>query len=70
MFPGLNYILDSASSERSWNSSSDNMHDGKLVTTPALVKTVSNFLLNILNLHPEELSVKLQEHGLVKLLFR
>ncbi|CAH1953846.1 unnamed protein product [Acanthoscelides obtectus] len=63
------YMRRLSGSECSWESSSS--RSGKeIVTTPALLKAFGCILLNMLSLNSEYVSSKLQEHGLVKLLFR
>ncbi|VEN41222.1 unnamed protein product, partial [Callosobruchus maculatus] len=56
-------------SECSWDSSSS-QSDKEIVTTSALVSAFGCILLNMLNINLENVSFKLQENGLVKLLFR
>jgi hypothetical protein len=55
---------DSSSSKTSSN------NNNVSVVTPSLVKSIANLLLSLFNLNEDRLSYKLQDFGLVKVLFR
>ncbi|CAG9862356.1 unnamed protein product [Phyllotreta striolata] len=57
-------------SDKSWTSSSEDTLNNVVSSTPCLVKNVCNFLYNLVYLNPGEISQKMHDKCLVKLLFR
>ncbi|CAG9829728.1 unnamed protein product [Diabrotica balteata] len=66
----IKLLKNGTESEKSWTSSSDSDINSLVTTTPSLVKTVCNFLYNLLALDAVAVSQTVQEKGLVKLIFR
>jgi hypothetical protein len=52
------------------SSSKTSSNNNVSVVTPSLVKSIANLLLSLFNLNEDRLSYKLQDFGLVKVLFR
>ncbi|CAH1155943.1 unnamed protein product [Phaedon cochleariae] len=65
-----NFVKYCSSSEKSWDSASESYENSTVLTTPGLIRSLANFLLNLFNLEPDRVSNKLQDLGIVKLLFR